>query len=92
MSTLSVLKPSALALTTYGPPGLKPEKLKLPESLAVEDLVLPVGTCSTVIVAPGTLTEPEIEEDVSLAAKEKPIKKTDKEINIFFIILLLLSV
>ena len=54
--------------------------------------MLPVGTCSTVIVAPGTLTEPEIDEDVSLAAKEKPIKKTDKEIRIFFIILLLLSV
>ena len=49
----------------------------------------PVGTCSTVMVAPGTLTEPEIDEDVSLAAKEKPIKKTDKEIRIFFIILLL---
>jgi hypothetical protein len=54
--------------------------------------VLPVGTCSTVIVAPGTLTEPEIDEDVSLAAKERPIKKTDKEIRIFFIILLLISV
>ena len=54
--------------------------------------MLPVGTCSTVMVAPGTLTEPEIDEDVSLAAKEKPIKKTDKEIRIFFIILLLLSV
>ena len=51
--------------------------------------MLPVGTCSTVIVAPGTLIEPEIEEDVSLAAKEKPIKKTDKEIRIYFIILLL---
>ena len=36
------------------------------------------------MVAPGTLTEPEIDEDVSFAAKEKPIKKTDKEINIFF--------
>jgi hypothetical protein len=45
--------------------------------------VLPVGTCSTVIVAPVTLIEPEIEEDVSLASKEKPIKKTDKEIRIF---------
>ena len=32
------------------------------------------------MVAPGTLTEPEIDEDVSFAAKEKPIKKTDKEI------------
>ena len=41
------------------------------------------------MVAPGTLTEPEIDEDVSFAAKEKPIKKTDKEIRIFFIILLL---
>ena len=54
--------------------------------------MLPVGTCSTVMVAPGTLTEPEMDEDVSFAAKEKPIKKTDKEIRIFFIILLLISV
>ena len=45
--------------------------------------MLPVGTCSTVMVAPGTLTEPEIDEDVSFAAKEKPIRKLIKKLEFF---------
>jgi len=41
---VSELKPVALAVITYGPPGLNPERLKFPASFATAVFLLPVGT------------------------------------------------